>query len=82
MADMADKLLKRGDKSWIKSFYSFIAIDGFLLNEKTEGKLSKNIYFPIRFTAWTCLKNAFIQKNTNFSCRKTICSLQHLLKQF
>ena len=56
---MADKLLKRHDKSWIKSFYSFIAIDAFLLNKKTEGKQSKNIYFPIRFAAWTCLKNAF-----------------------
>jgi hypothetical protein len=40
---MADKLLKRRDKS--------IAIDAFLLNKKSEGKLSKNIYFPIRFTA-------------------------------
>jgi hypothetical protein len=56
---MADKLLKRRDKSWIKSFYSFIAIDVFLLNKKIEGKQSKNIYFPIRFAAWTCLKNAF-----------------------
>jgi hypothetical protein len=34
---MADKLLKPRDKSWIKSFYSFIAIDAFLLNKKTEG---------------------------------------------
>jgi hypothetical protein len=25
----------------------------------TEGKLNKLIYFPYRFTAWTCLKNAF-----------------------
>jgi hypothetical protein len=56
---MADKLLKRRDKSWIKSFYSFIVIDAFLLNKKTEGKQSKNIYFPNRFAAWTCLKNAF-----------------------
>ena len=58
-ASMADKLLKRRDKSWIKSFYSFLAIDVFLLNKKIEGKQSKNIYFPIRFAAWTCLKNAF-----------------------
>jgi hypothetical protein len=28
-------------------------------NKKTEGEQSKNIYFPIRFAAWTCLKNAF-----------------------
>jgi hypothetical protein len=56
---MADKLLRRRDKSWIKSFYSFIAIDAFLLHKKTEGKQSKNIYFAIRVAAWTCLKNAF-----------------------
>jgi hypothetical protein len=36
-----------------------IAIDAFLRNKKTEGKQSKNIYFPIRFTAWTSLKNTF-----------------------
>jgi hypothetical protein len=48
---MAYKLLKRRDKSWIKSFYSFIAIDAFLLNKKTEGKLSKIFYFPIHFAA-------------------------------
>jgi hypothetical protein len=32
----------------------------FLLNKKREGKLSENIYFPIRFAAWTCLKNCFL----------------------
>jgi hypothetical protein len=47
---MPDKLLKRRDNSWIKSF-SFIAIGAFLLNKTTEGKLSKIIYFPDRFTA-------------------------------
>jgi hypothetical protein len=44
---MADKLLKRRGKSWIKSFYSFIAIDAFLLDKKTEGKQSK--IFSFRF---------------------------------
>jgi hypothetical protein len=34
-----------------------------------------SIYFPIGFAAWTCLKNDFWPTNTNFSCRKTICSL-------
>ena len=38
-ASMADKLLKRRDKSWIKNV-SFIAIDDFLI-----------IYFPDRLTA-------------------------------
>jgi hypothetical protein len=45
---MADKLLKRRDKSWIKSFYSFIAIDVFLLNKKTEG-INKVKIFIFRF---------------------------------
>jgi hypothetical protein len=38
----------------------------FLLNKKREGKLSENISFPIRFSAWTCLKNAFWQKDNEF----------------
>jgi hypothetical protein len=46
---MADKLLKPRDKSWIKSFYSFIAIDAFLLNKKTEG---------MRVWAYSCLGGA------------------------
>jgi hypothetical protein len=50
-ASMADKLLKPDAiKAGYKAF-SFIATDAFLLNKKTEGKLSKNIYFPICFTA-------------------------------
>jgi hypothetical protein len=51
---MADKLLNDAINAGYKAF-SFIAIDAFLLNKKTEGKQSKNIYFPIRFSASTCL---------------------------
>jgi hypothetical protein len=60
MAD-SDKLLRRRDKRCHdkKLLVSLHAIDAFLLNKKTEGKQSKNIYFPIHFAAWTCLKNAF-----------------------
>jgi hypothetical protein len=50
-ASMADKLLKRRDKSWIKSF-SFHCNRCFS-TQQTEGKQSKNISFPIRFAAWT-----------------------------
>jgi hypothetical protein len=38
---MADKLLKRRDKNWMKKLFSFIVIDAFLHNKKTEGKLKQ-----------------------------------------
>jgi hypothetical protein len=64
-ASMADKLLKRRDKSWIKAF-SFIAIDAFLLNKKTEGKQSKKYLFSDSFCSMDMLEKCFLTDKYKF----------------